>query len=114
MAEVLWYAYHQRNMQSGIIGIGDPRFSIEAQDVVCAGPQRTFRAHGQGPAVFAPQAIFFGIDGPLLAIEVGEATAATKPITLETGLVVNGPMFIKVGDMVVVDTRTASYVERAK
>lgn len=41
------------------------------------------------------------------------ATAATKPVTLETGLKVNGPMFLKVGDSVVVDTRTGNYVERA-
>lgn len=42
------------------------------------------------------------------------ATAATKPVTLETGLQVNAPMFIKNGDEVIVDTRTGSYVERAK
>jgi elongation factor P len=41
------------------------------------------------------------------------ATAASKPITLETGLTINGPMFIKEGDTVVVDTRDGSYVERA-
>lgn len=40
------------------------------------------------------------------------ATAATKPITLETGLVVQGPLFIKEGDTVIVDTRTGVYVER--
>lgn len=37
----------------------------------------------------------------------------TKPVTLETGLVVNAPMFIKEGDSVRVDTRTGEYVERA-
>ena len=37
----------------------------------------------------------------------------TKPITLETGLVVNAPMFIKEGDIVRVDTRDGQYVERA-
>lgn len=42
------------------------------------------------------------------------ATAATKPITLETGLIINGPMFIKKGDRVIVDTRDNSYIERAK
>jgi len=36
----------------------------------------------------------------------------TKPITLETGLVVNAPMFIKEGDVVRVDTRDGQYVER--
>ncbi len=37
-----------------------------------------------------------------------------KPATLETGVVVQVPMFINVGDSVVVDTRTGQYVERAK
>ncbi|MEA3508519.1 MAG: elongation factor P [Synergistota bacterium] len=37
-----------------------------------------------------------------------------KPATLETGLTVNVPMFINVGDVIVVDTRTGEYLERAK
>jgi elongation factor P len=41
------------------------------------------------------------------------ATGATKTIKLETGLEIQGPLFIKEGDTVVVDTRDGSYVERA-
>lgn len=41
------------------------------------------------------------------------ATGGTKPATLETGHVVNVPLFIKEGDLVRVDTRDGSYVERA-
>lgn len=41
------------------------------------------------------------------------ATGGTKPATLETGHVVNVPLFIKEGDMVRVDTRSGTYVERA-
>jgi len=37
-----------------------------------------------------------------------------KPATLETGLVLTVPMFIEVGDVIVVDTRTGEYIERAK
>lgn len=37
----------------------------------------------------------------------------TKPVTLETGLVVQAPMFIKEGDLLRIDTRTGEYVERA-
>ncbi len=37
----------------------------------------------------------------------------TKPVTLETGLVVNAPMFIKEGETVRIDTRDGgTYVER--
>lgn len=41
------------------------------------------------------------------------ATAATKTITLETGLKIQAPLFIKSDDEVIVDTRNSSYVERA-
>ncbi len=37
----------------------------------------------------------------------------TKPATLETGLVVQVPLFIKVDDRVQVDTRTGEYLGRA-
>lgn len=40
------------------------------------------------------------------------ATGGTKPATLETGAVVNVPLFINEGDVVRVDTRTGKYVER--
>lgn len=41
------------------------------------------------------------------------ATGGTKPATLETGLVVNVPFFINVGDTLKIDTRNSSYIERA-
>lgn len=37
----------------------------------------------------------------------------TKPATLETGLVVKVPPFVKEGDQLKVDTRTGEYLERA-
>ncbi|MCX7090995.1 MAG: elongation factor P [Legionellales bacterium] len=37
-----------------------------------------------------------------------------KPATLETGAVVRVPLFIQIGELVKVDTRTGTYVSRAK
>ncbi|MDX1573720.1 MAG: elongation factor P [Methylophaga sp.] len=37
-----------------------------------------------------------------------------KPAVLETGAVVRVPLFIEIGEVLRVDTRSASYVERAK
>ena len=37
-----------------------------------------------------------------------------KPATLETGAVVNVPLFVQTGELIKVDTRTGSYVSRAK
>ena len=41
------------------------------------------------------------------------ASNVTKPATLETGAVINVPMFINEGDMIRVDTREGVYMERA-
>jgi len=40
------------------------------------------------------------------------ATGAVKPATLETGAVVNVPLFVNQGDVLKIDTRTGDYVER--
>jgi elongation factor P len=40
-------------------------------------------------------------------------SGGSKPAKLETGLVIQVPLFIQVGDKVVVDTRNGKYVERA-
>ena len=40
-------------------------------------------------------------------------TAGTKPATLETGITVQVPLFINEGDMIKVDTRNGSYIERS-
>ena len=42
------------------------------------------------------------------------ATNTTKPATVETGATVRVPLFIEAGEMIVVDTRDGSYIERAK
>jgi len=42
------------------------------------------------------------------------ATGGSKPATIETGAVVQVPLFISKGDRIRVDTRTGNYIERAK
>lgn len=41
------------------------------------------------------------------------ATAGTKPAKLETGITIQVPLFVNNGDVIKVDTRTGSYLERA-
>lgn len=41
------------------------------------------------------------------------AQGGTKPAKLETGISVNVPLFINVGDTLKIDTRTGQYLERA-
>ena len=42
------------------------------------------------------------------------AAGGTKPATVETGLVVNVPLFVNVGETIRVDTRTNDYIERVR
>ena len=42
------------------------------------------------------------------------ATNASKPATLETGAVINVPLFVDQGEKIKVDTRNRAYVERVK
>ena len=64
-----------------------------------------------------------GIDLPAaVELEVTEAepgvkgdrvSGATKPVTVETGLVVQVPLFVDRGDRIKVDTRSGAYITRA-
>jgi elongation factor P len=41
------------------------------------------------------------------------ANNVQKPVTLETGITVQAPLFIKTGEKIKIDTRTGKYMERA-
>jgi elongation factor P len=47
-----------------------------------------------------------------MATKTATITPQTKSATLETGYAIAVPAFIKVGDVLKVDTRSGSYVER--
>lgn len=51
------------------------------------------------------------VEAPM-AIAGDTATGATKEVTLESGLKISVPLFVKEGDVVRVDTRTDEYVTR--
>lgn len=42
------------------------------------------------------------------------ASGSNKPVTVETGCVLQVPPFIEVGEVIKIDTRTKNYVERVK
>ena len=46
---------------------------------------------------------------------VNTSNGGTKPATLSTGATIKGvPLFINIGDVLKIDTRTGEYVSRAK
>jgi elongation factor P len=42
------------------------------------------------------------------------AAGSTKPVTMETGFVLQVPLFIEEGQIIKLDTRTGGYVEKVK
>jgi elongation factor P len=42
------------------------------------------------------------------------ATGATKPVTLESGAMIQVPLFVEEGDVIRIDTRTREYITRVK
>lgn len=60
-----------------------------------------------------PNFIEFKIIHTEPGIKGDTAKSGTKPAEIETGAVVQVPLFINIGDKIKIDTRTAEYVERA-
>ncbi len=59
-----------------------------------------------------PSAVELKVVDAEMAIAGDTATGASKRVTCETGLEVQVPLFINVGDTIRVDTRTGEYVTR--
>ena len=64
--------------------------------------------------VSLPTFVFLEVTASEPGVRGDTSGNVTKPATLETGAVVAVPIFINVGDLLKVDTRTHAYVERVK
>jgi elongation factor P len=69
---------------------------------------------GRPLIVALPNTVDLEVNDTPPGIKGATATNQSKPATLETGLVVQVPPFIGVGDIIRVDTRTGEYVTRVK
>ena len=65
-------------------------------------------------SVELPQKIVLKVIETTPSVKNASATNQTKPATLENGVVVQVPHFIKEGDSVLIDTQAAEYLERAR
>jgi elongation factor P len=68
---------------------------------------------GEAIGVEIPANVVLRITSVEFGVKGDTATGAMKRATLETGLVVNVPLFVNEGDKIRVDTRNGEYVERA-
>lgn len=64
--------------------------------------------------VSLPTFVFLEVTASEPGVRGDTSGNVTKPATLETGAVVNVPIFINIGDLLKIDTRTHAYVERVK
>lgn len=69
---------------------------------------------GKPLAVELPNAVELAVTDTAPDLKGATATNQYKPATLETGLEISVPPFIKQGQVVRIDTRTGQYLERAK
>ncbi len=70
--------------------------------------------YGEAPiGVELPTSVVLSVTRTDPGFKGDTATGGTKPATMETGLVVNVPLFVNEGDKLQVDTRTGAYIARA-
>jgi len=71
-------------------------------------------AYGDEPiGVELPAAVVLAVVESEPGIKGDTASGTTKPAKMETGLIVNVPLFVNPGDRLKVDTRSGAYLERA-
>ncbi len=68
--------------------------------------------NGKAVDLELPTAVVLEVTWTEPGVRGDTATAANKPATMDTGLVVNVPLFVNMGDKIKVDTRTGGYLER--
>ncbi len=73
-----------------------------------------FYYQGQPVGIELPKHVDLKVVETEPAFKGDTASGGTKPAKLETGAVVQVPFFVNEGDIVRVDTRTGTYVERVK
>jgi len=99
-------SYEQLNVPAGVLGA--------AATYLTEGMSAVLAMHG--PEIVGtelPAAVELAVANTEPGYQGDRVSGARKPATLETGLVINVPLFVNVGDRVKVDTRSGEYLTRA-
>lgn len=65
-------------------------------------------------AVTPPNFVILAVSDTEPGVRGDTSSGGNKPATLETGATVRVPLFVNIGDLIKVDTRTGEYLSRAK
>ena len=68
---------------------------------------------GEIVGVDLPAAVELQVTDTEPGVQGDRVSGARKPATLQTGLVIQVPLFVNIGDMIKVDTRSGEYLTRA-
>lgn len=85
---------------------------VAAGYIVDGGTVSVLSADGEVVSVEPPAHVDLEVTQSDPGLKGDTATGASKPATLETGLVVQVPLFVNTGDRVRVDTRSNEYLTR--
>jgi elongation factor P len=87
----------------------------DAANYLMEGAEAQVSTHEGVPiAVDLPASMVLAITKTDPGVKGDTRTGSMKPATLETGIVVNVPLFVEEGEKVKIDTRTGTYLERVK
>jgi len=99
--------FDQINVPAAVIG-GQVKYLKDNTEVeICSHDGRVL-------TVELPTAMEFEVVETDPGLRGDTASGGSKPATLETGAVVNVPLFVNVGEKIRVDTRSDSYIERVR
>jgi elongation factor P len=87
----------------------DDNFRFVKENMVC----KIISYKGNVFAVEPPMFVELEITDTEPGFKGDTATGASKPATVETGAQIKVPLFINIGDVIRIDTRTGEYLERA-
>ena len=68
--------------------------------------------HGKAFEVLPPNFVELEVTDTEPGVKGDTASGATKPATVETGATINVPLFVNMGDIIRIDTRTGDYLSR--
>ncbi len=87
----------------------------DARDFLVDNIEVTVAFHGDDPIeVRVPQHLNLKITKCEPGVRGDTATGGTKPATLETGVMVQVPLFVEEGETIRIDTKERRYIERVK
>ncbi len=96
--------------------------TVELDEVLLAGAKdylvenlrvEVLYAEGKAVEVEVPASVIMKVVESPEGLRGDTASNVQKPATLESGLIVNVPLFIKEGEMIKIDTRNGAYMGRA-